>query len=106
MNLLLNAVEASPKGGTVRVEGAVEEAAEAGAGSVVLRIIDAGPGFPPEVLSGQAEEFFSTKSSGAGLGLSICRTIVEQAGGRLSLSNSPAGGAIAEVRLPLAPVAG
>ncbi len=94
LNLLLNAVEASPRGSTVRVEGAV--AAE----GLVLRIADAGEGFPQAVLDGQAEEFFSTKTSGSGLGLSICRRILSEAGGGLRLYNTAAG-AVAEVVLPV-----
>ncbi len=95
LNLLLNAAEASPHGAIVRLEG------QAGDESVVLRIADSGPGFPTEVLEGQSEEFFSTKTSGAGLGLSICRRIVDEAKGRLKLYNSDAG-AVAEITLPVA----
>lgn len=94
LNLLLNASEAGPRGGTIRIT------ASAADGQVALTIADDGPGFPPAVLAGQTEEFFSTKSSGAGLGLSICRRIVEEAAGELALSNSPDGGAVAKVRLP------
>ncbi len=93
LNLLLNATEASPAGGTIRVSGAAES------GGAMLRIADEGEGFPEAVLTGSAEEFFSTKSSGAGLGLSICRRIVSEAGGRLRLYNGR-GGAVAEVWLP------
>jgi len=95
LNLLLNAAEASPRGGVVRVSGEIE------GGQTVLRVADSGAGFPAEVLAGSADEFFSTKSSGAGLGLSICRRIVAEAGGRLGLRNAD-GGAVAEVALPVA----
>lgn len=91
LNLLLNALEAAPRDSAIRIDGVVAE------GSVTLRIADRGPGFPPQVLQGQAEEFFSTKSTGAGLGLSICRKIIQQAGGELRLFNAPEGGAVAEV---------
>lgn len=94
LNLLLNAAEAAPRGSAIRV------AASTGDGNVVLRIADSGPGFPEPVLRGQAEEFFSTKAAGAGLGLSICRRIVGQAGGKLALHNADAG-AVAEVTLPV-----
>ena len=93
LNLLLNAIEASPRGGVVRVAGRVE------GGQVVLSVVDNGPGFPQAVLAGRAEEFFSTKTTGAGLGLSICRRIVQEAGGRLNLYNTGRGAA-AEVTLP------
>jgi signal transduction histidine kinase len=96
LNLLLNAIEASPGGGAIAVQGSLEGA------QVVLRIADGGSGFPAEILAGNVEEFFSTKSSGAGLGLSICRRIVQEAGGDLRLSNVSGGGAAAEVVLPVA----
>ncbi len=67
---------------------------------LVLRISDSGSGFPKEVLQGYAEEFFSTKTTGAGLGLSICRRIVDEAGGRMKLYNSDTG-AVAEIVLPV-----
>ncbi|MDY7010149.1 MAG: ATP-binding protein [Planctomycetota bacterium] len=93
LNLLLNAAEASRHGDAIGVT------AKADADEVILRISDSGPGFPKEVLEGQSEEFFSTKTSGAGLGLSICRRIIAEAGGRLKLYNSD-NGAVAEVILP------
>ena len=93
LNLLLNAVEASPRGGTIRIAG------QTLTDRVIVRIADAGNGFPPEVISGKADEFFSTKTSGAGLGLSICRRIVTQAKGQLNLYNTDKG-AVAEVVLP------
>ncbi len=95
LNLLLNAAEASPRGAAIRVAGGLD------AGELVLRISDSGPGFPKEVLADRSEEFFSTKTSGAGLGLSICRKIIAEAGGRLKLYNSD-DGAVAEVTLPVA----
>lgn len=102
LNLLLNAAEASPRGGTIRVEAAAD------AGQVTLRISDQGAGFPAAVLEGRTEEFYSTKTTGAGLGLSICRRIVQQAGGQLRLYNAgvPAGGAVAEIVLPAGAVRG
>ena len=93
LNLLLNAVEASPRGGTIRIAG------QTLTDKVIVRIADNGNGFPPEVISGQADEFFSTKTSGAGLGLSICRRIINQANGQLNLYNTDHG-AVAEIVLP------
>ena len=95
LNLLLNAAEASPRGAAISVT------ARADADRVVLTVADSGAGFPPQVLQGEGEELFSTKVSGAGLGLSICRQILRQAGGELKLRNEE-GGARAEVALPAA----
>ena len=94
LNLLLNAAEASPRAGAIRVEGEVSQA------GVTIRISDDGPGFPEDVLAERPEELFSTKSTGAGLGLSICRRIVAEAGGELRLYNTDRG-AVAEAVLPL-----
>ncbi len=94
LNLLLNAAEASPRGAVICVTSRTD------ADGVILRISDSGPGFPKEVLQGHAEEFFSTKTTGAGLGLSICRRIVAEAGGRMKLYNSDTG-AVAEIILPV-----
>lgn len=93
LNLLLNAAEASPRGGVVGITG------EKLPSNVVIRIADTGSGFPAEVLEGKVDEFFSTKASGAGLGLSICRRIIAQADGRLNLYNTDRG-AVAEIVLP------
>jgi len=93
LNLLLNAAEASPTGGTIRINGE-------GGERVAFRIADEGPGLPDDVLAESPEELFSTKSTGAGLGLSICRRIVTEAGGQLELYNTDTG-ATAEVRLPV-----
>ena len=94
LNLFLNALEASPVGGSVRVELA------AGPGAVELRVADEGPG-PPEGLGERIfEPFVSTKETGVGLGLSICRRVVEAHGGTLTAARGPAGGAVFTVALP------
>ena len=62
---------------------------------------DTGPGLPDEVLSHLFQPFVTTKAHGMGVGLSICRTIVESHGGRIQASNLPDGGARFELTLPL-----
>jgi two-component system sensor histidine kinase DctS len=73
---------------------AVEAAAEAG--RVAFSVSDMGPGIPPEVAERLFTPFFSTREEGMGLGLSLCRTVVEQHGGTLAFDpareRSPAGG--------------
>jgi PAS domain S-box-containing protein len=61
---------------------------------ILVSVEDSGPGIAPEILSKIFEPFFSTKPQGTGMGLSICRSIVEAHDGRLWASNSTLGGAI------------
>jgi hypothetical protein len=62
------------------------------AGTVLVRVLDSGPRVDPEVVKKMFQPFFTTKSSGMGMGLSICKTIVEAHGGRLTAApNNPHG---------------
>lgn len=70
------------------------------AGWVRLAVLDQGRGLGGADLDQLARPFFSTKASGAGLGLSLARRIVVEHGGRLELSDRPEGGAVATVELP------
>ncbi|HZZ84687.1 MAG TPA: ATP-binding protein [Anaeromyxobacteraceae bacterium] len=99
MNLALNAVEAIPAGGFLRVSSAVEAA---DAADVVIHVDDDGPGIPAELRERIFEPFFTTKPAGSGLGLSIVHAIVTQHGGTISAGESPEGGARFTLRLPRA----
>lgn len=101
-NLVVNALDAQPSGGTVRLCIGTESADAKSHNEMEVRIEDDGPGLPPELGERIFEPFISSKESGMGLGLSICRRIVEAHGGLLSCGNLPAGGAVFTVRLPLA----
>ena len=68
-----------------------------------LEVRDSGPGFPKMVLDNPFEPYVTNKSSGSGLGLAICRKIVSEHNGKISLSNSAAGGAVISIRFPLNP---
>jgi signal transduction histidine kinase len=97
LNLLTNAVDAMPSGGSIRVETGL-------AGTTAfLRIADSGLGIAPEARGRIFEPFFTTKKEGGGtgLGLAICRQIVEAHKGTIAVSDTPGGGATFEVRLPL-----
>lgn len=67
---------------------------------VWLRVHDSGPGFSAEALHRAGQPFFTTRTRGLGLGLSIARAIAQQHGGALRLGNAPGGGGEAELRLP------
>jgi signal transduction histidine kinase len=99
VNLLLNAVDALPTGGEVRVE-----VPRAYAGSVELRVRDNGPGVPPSLRETLFEPFASGKENGLGLGLSICKQLVEAHGGTIRAEANLGGGALFVINLPGAEV--
>jgi nitrogen fixation/metabolism regulation signal transduction histidine kinase len=66
----------------------------------LIEVADRGAGFSEQVLRDALLPFFSTKPSGTGLGLTLCREIVEAHGGRLTLANRPGGGAVVSIYLP------
>lgn len=81
LNLCKNAMEAMPTGGTLTV--AVHPSAEAR--EVVIEVRDTGGGIPPEDLERIWKPFYSSKGGGRGLGLSLCRRVVEQHGGHIDV---------------------
>jgi signal transduction histidine kinase len=94
MNLVLNACEAQPNGGEVRVSAARKD------GRIQVAIADRGAGIALDDLARIFEPFFSTKEGSTGLGLSVCHTIVGQHGGELTAQNREGGGATFTVSLP------
>lgn len=99
LNLLLNAIEATPTGGIVAVRGECQD------GVAVLRVTDSGSGLPESLGDTIFEPFVSSRETGIGLGLSICRRIVETHQGTITAQNGPSGGAEFTVRIPVADVA-
>ncbi|MFC4621415.1 PAS domain S-box protein [Comamonas nitrativorans] len=91
VNLMKNAAEAIDHGGRPEGQRSVEllvrpKTLEQRPG-VEFAIQDTGPGLPPQVLERLFEAFFSTKSEGMGIGLNLCRSIVESHSGRLQAQN-------------------
>ena len=96
LNLALNAIDATPPGGDVQL------AARAAGPAVELSVADRGPGIPPALRPRVFEPWFSThEERPGGLGLSIARRLVEEAGGTIAVGDRPEGGARIVVRLPV-----
>ena len=71
---------------------------------VEVGVLDTGPGLAPEIAGRLFSSFVSTKPGGMGMGLSICRSIVEAHGGRLWAEANPGGGAVFRFTLPAVPL--
>jgi two-component system sensor kinase FixL len=91
LNLMRNAVEAM---GASAVRELTVETRLLKEGWVEVQVGDTGPGLAPEVLERLFQPFVTTKAEGMGVGLSICRTIIEAHGGEISALNRPDGGAV------------
>jgi signal transduction histidine kinase len=101
LNLALNAVQAMPYGGTLRV-AAYRCTEKPGA---VVEFTDTGSGIPPELRERLFQPFFTTKATGTGLGLTIVRRTLEAHGGHIHLDSPPGGGTTFRLVLPLGPEA-
>ena len=67
---------------------------------ITITVADNGPGIPDDLGDRIFDPYVSTKDTGIGLGLAICRRIVQSHGGQITASNAPEGGAVFTVRLP------
>jgi two-component system NtrC family sensor kinase len=96
-NIIINACDAMPNGGTLRVRTRVVPPDHV----VEVVIGDTGTGIPRELLSKVLDPFFTTKEKGTGLGLSVVYGVVERHGGKLSIDSQPGAGTAVTIRLPL-----
>jgi signal transduction histidine kinase len=113
MNLVLNAIQAMPDGGTLTIRAAVLPAERAGAAAprgagptpprpvARIAISDSGPGIAPEHLDRIFEPYFTTKEGGTGLGLALAHTIIQEHDGRIDVESRPGEGATFVVSLPV-----
>ncbi|MFZ0052902.1 MAG: ATP-binding protein, partial [Desulfobaccales bacterium] len=95
INLFKNSLEAMPHGGVLSVSAAVRE------DHLVLTIADTGLGIAPEHLRSLFTPFFSTKEGGTGLGLTICRGLIDQHRGEIDIRSEVNRGTTCTIRLPL-----
>jgi two-component system sensor histidine kinase AtoS len=101
-NLLRNAVEAMPMGGTLRIASALAAAGD----FAEVRIQDTGSGIAEEHRGRIFQSFFTTKVKGTGLGLTIVQRVLRNHGGEITLEHPDAGGTAVLIRLPLTQEAG
>ncbi len=94
-NLLYNAADAMPGGGTIMIS------CQESNGEVAVSVRDTGIGIRPEVLQKVFRPFYTTKRGGTGLGLALCKKIVEAHGGTILISSQPGTGTEVVVSLPL-----
>jgi signal transduction histidine kinase len=95
LNLVINAIQASPRGAAVRV--AVARVCE----GARITVRDDGTGMTPDVLDRIRKPYFTTKEGGTGLGVAVARGLVEQHGGRLEFKSTPGHGTTVTVALPM-----
>lgn len=99
-NLLDNSVKFSPAGSPIDLTAFVKDQ------ELVVEVADRGPGIPPDAIDRIFEKFYrvnETTASGTGIGLAICRSIVEMHGGQISARNREGGGTVIRFTLPLPP---
>jgi signal transduction histidine kinase len=99
LNLMINAVDAMPKGGVLSVEAA--PARETGGEVLIVTVTDTGAGMSAEEIRTAFEPYFSTKETGLGLGLALTRKIVGDHGGSIALDSTPGVGTKARIVLPV-----
>jgi signal transduction histidine kinase len=99
LNLMINAVDAMPSGGTLEMSVGRGHNGDRPKG-VEVSVIDTGLGMTPAQVDAAFEPYFSTKDTGLGLGLALTRKIVEDHGGEITLDSTPGRGTVARIFLP------
>ncbi len=94
LNLMKNAVQAMPEGGRLRVS------ATASGKNVIVTVVDSGEGIASEHLTRIFDPFFTTKARGTGIGLALCKKIVEEHKGKISVESTVGKGTSVTVTLP------
>jgi two-component system, LuxR family, sensor kinase FixL len=97
LNLVRNAIEAMSSGVTRKLTLSTKLTSDR---MIEISVADTGPGVSADIRARLFEPFVTTKESGLGIGLSICRVIVEAHGGKLTAEDNPAGGAIFRFTIP------
>jgi PAS domain S-box-containing protein len=95
VNIIENAIDAMPQGGTLTISS------EQFNGNVEIDVSDTGPGMPEKIMQNLWKPFQTTKAKGLGLGLAICKRIVDAHGGTISMNSKAGEGVTVTIRLPL-----
>jgi len=103
LNLMRNAAEAIPEEAAKRLVRVTTKRDRDGAGNLfaVIEVKDSGAGIPPAHLQKIFIPFFTTKAKGHGVGLALSHRVITEHGGTLTAENSPEGGAVFTIRLPM-----
>jgi signal transduction histidine kinase len=99
LNLIVNAIQAM-SGASDGTRGLLVSSRKADRGGVLVGVRDSGPGLAPETLEHVFDAFYTTKPDGMGMGLSICRSIIEAHGGRLWATRCKPQGALFQFTIP------
>ena len=99
LNVILNAIQASPSGAEVRIRDRLER------DDVIVDVVDEGTGVPAEHRTQIFSPFFTTKDTGTGLGLPVAQRIVQSHNGHIEVSSTVGRGTCVSIRLPLTSVA-
>jgi PAS domain S-box-containing protein len=94
-NIILNAVQAMPEGGTLTITG------EKSDGNIILSVEDTGVGIPENILPKLFAPFFTTKAKGQGLGLAICKRFIEVLNGKIDVASEVGKGSKFTITIPL-----
>jgi two-component system NtrC family sensor kinase len=101
LNLMLNACDAMPSGGTLRITSRARPADADQPAGIIVQIADTGVGIAPEHRAHLFEPFYTTKAQGTGLGLAISAHIITQHGGQIEVASEVGVGTTFTVRLPV-----
>ena len=95
INLALNGVQAMPNGGKLTITAGKTQ------DSIVISVQDSGVGIPAENLNRIFNPFFTTKAQGQGLGLAVCKRLIEAQGGTITVQSEPSKGSTFTIKIPL-----
>jgi two-component system sensor histidine kinase HydH len=95
LNVLNNSIQAVAAGGTVRITAGIDGR------QVIIKVIDNGHGISQEEMPRIFEPFFTTKARGSGLGLALCRKIIEEHGGKITVQSAVGEGTSVSITIPI-----